>query len=107
MHYPITKIIALPALKQNKNILAELGNKSFPIVGLMPMILLVLFFVVVPLIFSACVAFTNYSRRKHSAQQYRRLGRLDNFRALFGGDATWSGALGRVAGWTLIWLLQR
>ena len=89
---------------KNKNIFAELGNKSFPIVGLMPMILLVLFFVVVPLIFSACVAFTNYSAPKNIPPNNTVdwVG-LDNFRALFGGDATWSGALGRVAGWTLVW----
>ncbi|HQJ02117.1 MAG TPA: sugar ABC transporter permease, partial [Flexilinea sp.] len=89
---------------KNKNIFAELGNKSFPIVGLMPMILLVLFFVVVPLIFSACVAFTNYSAPKNIPPNNTVdwVG-LDNFRALFGGDATWSGALGRVATWTLVW----
>ncbi len=89
---------------KRENILSELGNKAFPIVGLMPSILLVVFFVIVPLVFSACVAFTNYSAPKNIPPNNTVdwVG-LDNFRALFGGDATWTGALGRVAVWTLVW----
>ena len=86
------------------NLMSELGNKAFPIAGLVPMVLLVLFFVIVPLVFSACVAFTNYSAPKNIPPNNTVdwVG-LDNFRALFGGDATWTGALGRVATWTLVW----
>lgn len=83
---------------------SEIGDKAFPVAGLMPAILLVLFFVIVPLVFSACVAFTNYSAPNNIPPNNTVdwVG-LDNFRALFGGDAIWTGAMGRVAAWTLIW----
>ncbi len=79
-------------------------NKAFPILGLAPGVGLVAFFVIVPLIFSACVAFTNYSSPGHIPPNNTVdwVG-FDNFAALFGGHAVWAGALGRVALWTLTW----
>lgn len=81
-----------------------LGDHAFPVLGLAPMVVLVLFFVVVPLVFSACAAFTDYSSPHHIPPNntVNWVG-LDNFLELFGGNATWAGALGRVALWTLIW----
>lgn len=83
---------------------AGLSDHAFPVLGLAPMVVLVLFFVVVPLVFSACVAFTDYSSPHHIPPNntVNWVG-LDNFGELFGGNATWAGALGRVALWTLIW----
>lgn len=79
-------------------------NKAFPVLGLAPSIGLIIFFVVVPLVFSACVAFTNYSSPAHIPPNNTVdwVG-FDNFRALFGGSKIWTQALGRVALWTLIW----
>ena len=79
-------------------------NKAFPLLGLAPSVGLVVFFVIVPLIFSACVAFTNYSSPGHIPPNNTVdwVG-FDHFVTLFGGNATWAGALGRVALWTLIW----
>lgn len=86
------------------NIFSELANKSFPILGLMPALLLVVFFIIVPLVFSALVAFTDYSAPDHIPPNntVNWVG-LDNFAALFGGDNVWAGAFGRVALWTIIW----
>ncbi|MGN0587714.1 MAG: hypothetical protein ACI4JF_10540 [Oscillospiraceae bacterium] len=66
------------------------------------MIILVLILVVVPLLFSAAVAFTDYSSPDHIAPNntINWVG-LESFRALFGGDATWTGTFGRVAIWSL------
>ncbi len=91
-------------LHSNKKVIANLADKAFPVVGLIPLILMVLFFVIVPLLFSAAVAFTNYSSPDHIAPNNT----VDwvgfrNFADLFGGNATWTGAFGRVAVWTLIW----
>jgi arabinogalactan oligomer/maltooligosaccharide transport system permease protein len=82
----------------------DLSGTAFPVVALAPTVLLILFFVVVPLVFSACVAFTNYSTPGNipPANTVDWVG-LDNFVHLFGGDATWTGALGRVALWTVTW----
>ncbi len=81
-----------------------LADKSFPILGLAPAVTLVLFFVVVPLVFSALVAFTNYSAPDHIPPNNTVdwVG-FDNFKYLFFGENTWSSALGRVATWTLVW----
>ena len=80
------------------------GTKVFPILGLAPSVGLVVFFVLVPLVFSASVAFTNYSAPANIPPNNTVdwVG-LDNFVTLFGGNAAWTGALGRVALWTLTW----
>ena len=91
-------------MKTNKESMTRSLGKAFPIIGLLPTVGLVLFFVVVPLVFSACVAFTNYSSPKNLPPNNTVdwVG-FDNFLAMFGGNATWASALGRVAVWTLVW----
>lgn len=90
--------------ESNRRALSALGNKAFPVAGLTPLVLLVMFFVIVPLVFSVCVAFTNYSLPNNIPPNniVNWVG-FDNFAAMFGGDVTWTGALGRVALWTLVW----
>lgn len=82
----------------------NMSGKTFPVVGLMPAVILVVFFVLTPLLFSACVAFTNYSSPEHIPPNNTVdwVG-FKNFITLFGGDTAWTGAFGRVAVWTLIW----
>ncbi len=89
---------------ENKKIISQLADKGFAAIALAPSVLLVLIFVVVPLVFSACVAFTNYSSPSHipPSNTVDWVG-FENFRDMFGGDAVWTGALGRVALWTLLW----
>ena len=91
-------------LKSNKDSLNRLLGKAFPIFGLAPSVGLILFFVVVPLVFSAAVAFTNYSSPANIPPNNTVdwVG-FDNFVTLFGGSATWTSALSRVAIWTLAW----
>jgi arabinogalactan oligomer/maltooligosaccharide transport system permease protein len=81
-----------------------LANGAFPVVGLAPTVILILFFVIVPLVFSACVAFTNYSTPDHipPAKTVDWVG-LDNFNYMISGEAAWSGALVRVFVWTIVW----
>lgn len=90
--------------KRGKVSLKDGLNNAFPVFGLAPSVGLVVFFVIVPLVFSACVAFTNYSSPGHIPPNNTVdwVG-LENFRTMFGGDSTWTGALGRVALWTLVW----
>jgi len=87
-----------------KNFFSELATGSFPVIALLPTVLLILFFVVVPLIFAASVAFTNYSA-PHNIPPNNVVDWVgfDNFRFMFGGNAMWAGALGRVIAWTLAW----
>jgi arabinogalactan oligomer/maltooligosaccharide transport system permease protein len=91
-------------MPRNKNPFNELLNKAFPLLGLSPAVLLIVFFVIVPLVFSVLVAFTNYSTPDHIPPNNTIdwVG-LQNFIAMFGGEKTWTGALGRIALWTLVW----
>ena len=91
---------------ENRKVLAGMAEKAFPLTALTPAVVLLVFFVMVPLLFSALVAFTNYSMPQHiPPKNLSQWVGLDNFAAMFGGDATWTAALGRVALWTLIWAL--
>jgi arabinogalactan oligomer/maltooligosaccharide transport system permease protein len=91
-------------MPRNRNPFGELLNRAFPIFGLSPAVLLIVFFVIVPLVFSVLVAFTNYSTPDHIPPNNTIdwVG-IQNFSAMFGGEKTWTGALGRVALWTLVW----
>lgn len=86
--------------------LSAITTRAFPVLGLAPMVVLILFFVLVPLVFSALVAFTNYSSPNNipPANTVDWVG-FDNFAAMFGGDQLWAGALVRVFIWTLVWAL--
>lgn len=80
------------------------AKSSFPIFALAPTVGLVVFFVMVPLVFSALVAFTNYSSPDHIPPNNTVdwVG-FQNFFDMFGGNALWTSAMGRVALWTLAW----
>lgn len=79
-------------------------GKSFPIFGLTPAFVMVLVFVVVPLVFSVAVAFTNYSDPAHIPPNNTVdwVG-FQNFAELLGGQNTWSVGFVRIAVWTLVW----
>lgn len=89
---------------RNRESLNVTLGKAFPIAGIAPSFLLILVFVVVPLLFSMSVAFTNYSAPDHIPpnKTVDWVG-LDNFKALLGGEASWSAGFARVATWTLVW----
>jgi len=92
--------------KTAKESFGGLLDQSFPLFGLFPAVFLILFFVLVPLIFSAAVAFTNYSSPGHIPPNNTVdwVG-LANFKDLLTGDSLWASALGRVAIWTFIWAI--
>ena len=90
--------------KNNFRFLTDLLGKSFPLVSIMPAVVLLLFFVVIPLVFATAVAFTNYSSPAHipPANTIDWVG-FENFITMFGGDHAWTASLGAVVAWTLIW----
>lgn len=90
--------------KSNRESMASAFGKAFPIVGLSPALILVIFFVIVPLVFSVTVGFTNWSAPHHLTPggAVDWVG-LDNYVSMFGGDSSWTGAFGRVAVWTVVW----
>jgi arabinogalactan oligomer / maltooligosaccharide transport system permease protein len=87
-----------------KTSLESISSTGFPIAGLAPIIVLLLIFVVVPLVFSIAVAFTNYSAPDHipPAKTVDWVG-IQNFKDMLGGKNSWSHGLGHIALWTVIW----
>ncbi|MBR1537842.1 MAG: sugar ABC transporter permease [Treponema sp.] len=90
--------------KSQKELFDSTMGKSFPIFGLAPAFVMILIFVVVPLVFSVLVAFTNYSDPSHIPPNNTVdwVG-FQNFVELLGGQNTWSVGFLRVAVWTLVW----
>lgn len=87
--------------------LSQATGKAFPIFGLAPAFLLVVFFVIVPLVFSVCVAFTNYSSPGHIPPNNTvDWTGFQAFKDLMGGSSTWSAGFARVAIWNLIWAVM-
>lgn len=83
-----------------------LNDKAFPYFGMTPVVVLMAFFTVIPLIFAALVAFTNYSSPDHvpQANLVDWVG-LANFKTMFASSANnnWFQSFGRVAVWTVAW----
>lgn len=95
-----------PSLQQTRN---ELSQNAFPVFGVAPAVIMMAFFTVIPLLFSALVAFTNYSSPDHIPPNnlVDWVG-FENFRTMFSsssatGNGEWLKAFGHVACWTLIW----
>ncbi|MDE7432306.1 MAG: sugar ABC transporter permease [Lachnospiraceae bacterium] len=90
--------------KSNKEAMQGAVGKAFPLLGLSPALILVIFFVIVPLIFSITVGFTNWSLPDHltPGAPVNWVG-IENYIDMFGGSSQWSSAFGRVALWTVIW----
>ncbi len=92
-----------PTFKETKHLFHDL---SFPVFGLTPVVLLISFFTIVPLLFSALVAFTNYSSPNNIPPNnlVDWVG-FTNFKTMFtaSADNAWFSAFGRVALWTVAW----
>lgn len=87
-----------------KQKLSESLNNAFPLAGLTPCVVMLLIFVVVPLVFSIAVAFTNYSSPYHltPANTIDWVG-AKNFMSLIFGGTGWSAGFARIAIWTIVW----
>lgn len=82
--------------KSNKESMQGAVGKAFPLLGLAPSLILVTFFVIVPLVFSVSVGFTNWSLPDHltPGAPVNWVG-LSNYFDMFGGDSQWTSAFGR------------
>lgn len=89
--------------KNQKDLFDTALGKSFPIFGLAPAVVMVVVFVVVPLIFSVAVAFTNYSEGHIPPNNTVDWVGFNNFADLLAGNNTWSHGLLRVVLWSLVW----
>jgi len=83
--------------------LAQLFDKAFPYIGLSPAIVMLAFFVVIPLLFSALLAFTNYTAPSNlpPANVVDWVG-IDTFKQM-ASLPQYSQGFARTASWTLVW----
>lgn len=99
----IIKKQKFPTFAETKDAIHE---NAFPYIGIAPVILLLSFFTLIPLLFSALVAFTNYSSPDHIPPNnlVDWVG-FENFKTMFTVSAQnrWFSAFGRVATWTVVW----
>lgn len=88
-----------------KQYLKRLWSEMFAYIVLAPMIVLFLFIVVMPIIFSILTAFTNYSRDHLPPRNLIDWVGFDNFRKLF-SVPVWSKTFLAVLRWTVIWAVS-
>lgn len=85
----------------------DLSQNSFATIGIAPSVVMIAIFALIPLLFSALVAFTNYSSPDHIPPNnlVDWVG-LSNFVTMFStsaGDGEWAKAFAQTAIWTLVW----
>jgi len=102
-----TQLSAIAVRVQNLITLGNIPGNEGNVQKLHSIFMLIDGVIVLAALFSALVAFTNYSMPEHiPPKNLSQWVGFDNFAAMFGGDATWTAALGRVALWTLIWAVM-
>ena len=101
----IIKNNKFPTFSESRN---DIAQNSFAVIGIAPCIIMIAFFTVIPLLFSALVAFTNYSSPDHIPPNnlVDWVG-LENFVTMFSSKGSssgqWFSTFGRVALWTVVW----
>ncbi len=88
---------------KQKAVASSLADTSFAVIGLSPTVVMLCFFVIIPLVFSAMLAFTNYSSPDHipPANTVDWVG-TDTFKDVF-EQTEWSTGFTRTAIWTVCW----
>lgn len=102
----IIKNNKFPTMKEAQN---DLSQNSFATIGIAPSVVMIAIFSLIPLLFSALVAFTNYSSPDHVPPNnlVDWVG-LSNFVTMFStkvGGGEWAKAFGNAAVWTIVWAI--
>lgn len=93
------------AYPTNRQFVGSLADTSFAVVGLSPILVMLVFFIFIPLLFSALIAFTNYSTPNNipPANMVDWVG-MNTFREI-ANRPLWSGAFARTVLWTFLWAI--
>lgn len=100
------KIGHFQSWKEAKN---DISQNSFATIGIAPSLVMIAIFSIIPLLFSALVAFTNYSSPDHIPPNnlVDWVG-LENFVTMFSmkvGGGEWAKTFGWTAIWTIVWAI--
>lgn len=103
----IKKIIWNGRFPTFKEAQGDISQNSFATIGIAPSVVMIAIFSLIPLLFSALVAFTNYSSPDHIPPNnlVDWVG-LQNFVTMFStnvGNGEWAQAFVQTAIWTLVW----
>lgn len=83
----------------------RLWSDMFPYIVLIPALIMILFFTLIPFLFSFLLAFTNYTYRIPIPNQLIRWVGFDTFKLIV-GDAGWFKIFGQVLGWTFLYAIM-
>jgi arabinogalactan oligomer/maltooligosaccharide transport system permease protein len=89
----------------SKDFLQQSLHKSFPLIVLAPIFILVVFIVIMPIIFSILTAFTNYNNKHMPPGNLVDWVGFDNFIKLF-KIRIWSNTFFSILIWTIIWAVS-
>ncbi len=100
----ILKNNKFPTMQEAKN---DISQNAFATIGISPSVVMIAIFSLVPLLFSALVAFTNYSSPDHIPPNnlVDWVG-IENFVTMFStriGGGEWAKTFGWTAIWTIVW----
>ena len=91
--------------KTSKEYIKELYDSKFAYIILTPVVLLVLFVKIMPMMFSILTAFTNYAKGNLPPTNLISWVGFENFKKLF-NVPIWSSTFFSVLGWTIIWTIS-
>ena len=88
----------------SREYVSRVAKSAYPFLILSPMLILILFITVLPIIFGISIAFTNYDRNHLPPSTLVEWVGLANFRRVI-GIAVWARTFVGVFGWTIIWAI--
>lgn len=91
--------------ESDQDYIKRLWTDMFPYIILLPTLVMVLFFILIPFLFSFLLAFTNYTYRVVPPAQLVRWVGFENFSKIL-GEAGWLGIFLDVIGWTFLYALM-
>lgn len=102
----ILKNEKFPTFKEARN---DISQNAFATIGIAPSVVMIAIFSLIPLLFSALVAFTNYSSPDHIPPNnlVDWVG-IENFVTMFStriGGGEWAKTFGWTALWTIVWAI--
>ncbi len=83
----------------------RLWTDMFPYIILIPTLIMILFFTLIPFLFSFLLAFTNYTYRIPIPNRLIQWVGFDTFKLIV-GDAGWLSIFGQVLGWTFLYAIM-
>jgi arabinogalactan oligomer/maltooligosaccharide transport system permease protein len=92
-------------IETGKEFLKRLWTEMFPFIILTPTLIMVLFLILVPFMFSFLLAFTNYTYRVTPPAQLVRWVGFENFTKIV-AESGWLGIFADVIGWTFLYAIM-